>query len=258
MKSLNNLHQKQAQLVKEAFDVAEDMMKQCTIAKFRCDKNPTSVNQKRLEVLSVRSVRVVLGSIEKVNEVCQILKDNYTKIHMDSMSEKESKIDNSHDKSQLRRYNRAQSAPAKRPIIANIQNSDRKRPRSAFTRRSKSKLPFTAVSGTGKSPYKHFSNRMKARSTSRLRKSALLAESNNQESPNAEDLNYATEEFVSEVTSDRNCFEKSRGRSKQRNRSRKMKSGKLKQMKHICMECGDVFHDEGRKLREAVIFALFY
>lgn len=133
------MHQEQAQVIKEAFDVAEDMMKQCRIARFRYEKNRTSVNQKRLEVLSVRSVRVVLGSIEKVNGVCQLLKRNYTDLHIQGGS----RVDGSIQEGPMTEVgpdhpsassNRAQSAPTRR---ADSKYNRSSRPHSAFAARGR-------------------------------------------------------------------------------------------------------------------------
>jgi hypothetical protein len=161
--NLNTIHVSQAQFVKEAFDAAEQVMKQCAIAKFRCDRHPTSVNMKRLEVLSVRSIRVVLSSIERVNDVCQTLKENYLKLCDTSSSEIDKSMQVGHaekDKANNRPSNkdssnnlRPQSAPPKRNIMQ--KKSSGKRPQSAFTRRPQ-------LSTKGETPYMHFAKNAQA------------------------------------------------------------------------------------------------
>jgi hypothetical protein len=176
---LNNLHQRQALLVREAFDTAEGVVKQCTIARYRCHKNPTSVNQKRLEVLSVRSVRVVLGSIEKVDEVCHLLRNNYSKNAHSNSSGVGGAEASGGQGGGGGGGPRAQSAPGRRPPLSlgdapRTEAGPRARPRragerpqSAFSRRARSQsrgasTPASRLS-SAQLPYRNFSTRIKQR-----------------------------------------------------------------------------------------------
>jgi hypothetical protein len=188
---MHALHQRQGLLVKDAFDATEAIVKQCRVATYRSDKNPTLVNQKRLEVLSVRSVRVVLGSIEKVSEVCQLLKNHYTKIHMDNTAQAGDEESPEKERggggggsgggsgsggggSELspsgpgRRLPRALSAPAWRSTaisdLVNAEGGSRQRRRRAGSARpqsavSSSKRPKNKGGGGGAAPYRKFPSR---------------------------------------------------------------------------------------------------
>lgn len=77
---LNMIHElegRYSKCVKHAFFVAEEAIKESNFAKFCYERHPTSVNMRRLEVVSVRSVRVLLGSIQKVTDICSELQQNY-------------------------------------------------------------------------------------------------------------------------------------------------------------------------------------
>lgn len=222
-------------------------MKQCTIAKYRYDHNPTSVNQKRLEILSVRSVRVVLASIEKVNEVCQLLKTNYAKMHLSG---------NTHRNLSPKRRSptRAQSAPARKSRIRDLQpathrnNSDkkiRKRPRSAFSKSGRGDNVFTSVrSSGGVAPYKQF-----------LQKDKHVNSAESEEGPD-KTLNHTDQlqeqeeagiysddaEFEDAPSSLDLIKEEHRGRSK--TRPKKVKK-KTTDPKHTCSMCAKRFSSDG-------------
>ena len=229
-------------MIKEAFDTAEDMMKQCAIAKYRCDRNPTSVNQKRLEVLSVRSVRVVLGSIEKVNEVCQLLKDNYTKLHKEN-----SVLDTSHDGATVPKSSfkgaRAQSAPSRRPIseIQNFESREiaskrgKRRPQSAFSRRKRVGGAFTAKKGRGgTASYKKYSNREKITED----KADVASDGQDDAGIYSDDGDF-----------DRNdgAIEDEKDRGRERVRKKKKVRKKVSEPKQTCVECLQRFMGEGNR-----------
>lgn len=253
-------------LIKEAFDVAEDIMKQCTIAKYRYQKNRTSVNQKRLEVLSVRSVRVVLGSIERVNEVCHLLKSNYTKLHQDSsMMQQEDAEDQENKNPSPNR--RAHSAPMKRPVIADIQNASsrpidnsekrrNRRPQSAFTRRVNGKHAFTANSKAsgGSAPYRRFSTHMKdSRSPSPSAKAVNEGRNRNDIATSAQDdmgIYSDDDDLDNEIkengTDDQNVSGGEVVEERGRHRVRKVKKKSSKGIKHTCAQCSEQFRGDGK------------
>lgn len=212
-------------------------MKQCAIAKYRCDKNPTSVNQKRLEVLSVRSVRVVLGSIEKVNEVCQLLKNNYTKLHKEH-----SVTDTSHDGATVPKSPpkgaRAQSAPARRPMseIQNFESREviskrnKKRAQSAFSRRGRGAGAFTAKKGRG--------------GTASYKKYAITEKLVEHDDVDAQDdAGIYSDDGDFDLKGD--GVEEERDRGKDRVRRKQKVKKKMSGPKHTCVGCLQRFMGEG-------------
>ena len=63
--------------VKAAFFVAQEAMKEANFAKYCFDRFPNFTNQRRLETVSIRSVRILLASIQKITDICNELKDSY-------------------------------------------------------------------------------------------------------------------------------------------------------------------------------------
>lgn len=67
-------------IVKEAESAAHNIMRQVFQARAVCYSQPSSVNDRRLEVVSIRAVRVLLSGIQKLTFLCSNLKDSYTNL----------------------------------------------------------------------------------------------------------------------------------------------------------------------------------
>jgi hypothetical protein len=60
--------------------IAQNAMRQLFHARALCSHQPSSVNDRRLEVVSVRAVRVLLSGIQKLTYFCSNLRDSYTNL----------------------------------------------------------------------------------------------------------------------------------------------------------------------------------